>query len=130
MQNFRLSNTFHVKFHQIRILIDSFCWKYIEFQLEKCKGVMSHDTEEWCKIWRKTYFFFWKWQEFGDICLEHSKVSKICTLTCSFCPKYIKFDLKKYRGVAFHDTEEWRKIWGKTDLWFGKCHEEFGKSSP
>ena len=45
-------------------------------------------------------------------------------------PKYIMFELKKYRGVMFHDTEKWCKIWRKTDLWFGKWHEEFGKFSP
>ena len=22
-----------------------------------------------------------------------------------FCPKYMRFELKKYRGVIFHDTE-------------------------
>ena len=44
---------------------------------------------------------------------------------------YIMFELKKYRRVIFHDTEEWFKIWRKTDLWFGKWHEkEFGKFSP
>ena len=32
------------------------------------------------------------------------------------CAKYLMFDLKKYRGVIFHDTEEWCKIWRKTDL--------------
>ena len=26
-------------------------------------------------------------------------------------------DLKKHRGVIFHDTEEWCKIWGKTLIW-------------
>ena len=31
-----------------------------------------------------------------------------------------KCDLKKDRGVIFHDT----------DLWFGKWHEEYGKFSP
>ena len=40
------------------------------------------------------------------------------------------FDLKKYRGVIFHDTEKWCEIWRKTDLWFGKWHEEYGKFSP
>ena len=30
------------------------------------------------------------------------------------------FDLTKYRGVIFHDTEEWCEIWRKTDFWFGK----------
>ena len=40
-------------------------------------------------------------------------------------PKYIMFELKKYRGVIFHHNREWCKIWRKTDLWFGKWHEEF-----
>ena len=44
--------------------------------------------------------------------------------------QYSIFDLKKYRRVIFHDTEEWYKIWRKTDLWFGKWHEEYGKFSP
>ena len=34
------------------------------------------------------------------------KVSKICTLIGSYCAKYLMFDLKKYRGVTFHDTKE------------------------
>ena len=28
-----------------------------------------------------------------------------------FCPKYARFELKKYRGVIFYDTEQWCKIW-------------------
>ena len=48
----------------------------------------------------------------------------------SYCGKDLMFDLKKYREVIFHDTEEWHEIWRKTDLWFGKWHEEFGKFSP
>ena len=39
------------------------------------------------------------------------------------------FDIKKYRGVIFHNTEESCKIWRKTDLRFGKWYEEFGKCS-
>ena len=58
------------------------------------------------------------------------EVSKICTFLDSYCAKYLMFDLKKYRGVIICDTEEWCKIWRKTDLWFGKWHEEFGKFSP
>ena len=48
----------------------------------------------------------------------------------SFCAKYLKFDLKKYRGVIFDGTEEGCKIWRKIDLWFGIWHEEYGKCSP
>ena len=121
----------HVKFHQIRTLIaGSFCWKYMKFKLKKYRGVMSHDPENWCKIWRKTDLLFQKWQEFTEIWPEHSKVSKICTFISSYCAKYLMFDLKKYRGIIFHDTEGWCKTWRKTDLWFGKWHKEYGKFSP
>ena len=37
---------------------------------------------------------------------------------------------KKYRGVIFHDNRVWYKIWRKSDLWFRKLPEEFGKFSP
>ena len=47
----------------------------------------------------------------------------------SLWPKCIMFELKKYKWVIFHDAEEWCKIWRKTDLWFEKWHEEFGKFS-
>ena len=63
-----------------------------------------------------------KFEEFWRL---HSKVSKICILTGSFWRKYIMLELKRYRGVIFHDTEEWWKIWRKTDLRFGKWHQEF-----
>ena len=104
VQNFRLS-TAQVKFHQICTLIGSFCWKYIKFQLKKYRGVMSHDTEEWCKIWRKTDLLFQKWQELVNFD-PSTQVSKICTVICPFCPKYTTFDQKKYGGVIFNDTEE------------------------
>ena len=58
------------------------------------------------------------------------KILKHFTLIGSFCTKYITFDLKKSRGVIFHDTEEWWQISRKTDLWFGKWHEKYGKFSP
>ena len=105
----RLS-TAHVKLHQICALMDSFCWKYVKFKLKKYRRVMSHDPEDWCKIWRKTDLLFQKWQEFGEFWPEQSKVSKMCTFIGSYCAKYLKFDLKKYRGVIFHDTESWCKI--------------------
>ena len=68
-----------------------------------------------------------KFDEFWPL---HSKVSKICTLTGSFWRKYVILELKRHRGVIFYDTEEWWKIWRKTDLWFGKWHQEFSKFSP
>ena len=34
----------------------------------------------------------------------------------SFCPKYTRFELQKYRGVIFHETEQWCQIWINPDL--------------
>ena len=33
--------------------------------------------------------------------------AKFCTLMGSFCPNHIKFQLRKYRRVISHDTEDW-----------------------
>ena len=52
--------TVHVKFLQVCTLISSFCWKYIKFQLNKYRWAISHDTKEWCNIWRKTDLLFQK----------------------------------------------------------------------
>ena len=40
------------------------------------------------------------------------------------------FELQKYRGVIFHDTEGICKFCRKTGLWFEKRLEKFGKFSP
>ena len=71
--------------------------------------------------WHEEFYEFWP---------VDSKISKICNLMGCFWPKYIMLELKNYRGVIFHDTEEWCKVWRKTDLWFGKWREEFDKFLP
>ena len=76
VKNFRLL-TVPMKFYQICTLIAYFCWKYIKFQLKKYRGFMFHDTEDWCKIRRKTDLLYQKWQEFGEFWPEHSKFSKV-----------------------------------------------------
>ena len=37
-----------------------------------------------------------------------------------FWPKYKMFQIKKYRGVMFDGTQDWYKVWRKTDLYFQK----------
>ena len=92
---------------------------------------MCNDTEEYWRIWRGIDLSFQNWhKEFGKFWLKHLKVSKIYSLMGCFRPKFIMFELKKYRGVIFEDAREWCKVWRKTDLWFGKWHEEFGKFWP
>ena len=58
------------------------------------------------------------------------KSKKIFTLIGSFWAKYILFELKNYRGVIFHETEEGYKIWRGIDLSFQNWHKEFDKFWP
>ena len=62
------------------------------------------------------------YKEFDKFWPEHSKVSKIFTLMGSFWAKYILFELKKYRGVIFPETEEGYTIWRGIDLSFQNWH--------
>ena len=118
------------KSQKIFILMCSFWAKYILFELKKYRGVIFHETEEGYKTWRGIDLLFQNWpKELDKFWPEHSKVSKIFALMDSFWAKYILFELKKYRGVIFHDIEEWCKIWRKAGLFLGKWHEEFGKFS-
>ena len=75
-------------------------------------------TEEICLIIPKSGA---KFKEKPIFCFKNDKnlvnfdtstkmFKKICTLIGHFCAKYTTFDLKKYRGVIFHDTEEPCKI--------------------
>ena len=48
----------------------------------------------------------------------------------SFSGKYILFELKKYRGVIFHETEGGYKIWVRIDKSFKNWHKEFDKFWP
>ena len=59
-----------------------------------------------------------------------SSISKIFILMGSFWAKYILFELKNYRGVIFHKTEEKYKIWRGIDLSFQNWHKEFNKFWP
>ena len=94
------------KVSKIFILMSSFWAKYISFELKKYRGIIFHETEEGYKIWRGINLPFQNWhKEFNKIWPEHSKVSKIVILMGSFWAKYILFELKRYRGIIFHETE-------------------------
>ena len=109
----------------------SYWAKYIFFEPKKCREIIFRQTEEGYKIWRGIELSFQNWHnKFDKFWPEHSKVSKISTLICSFWAKYLLIELKKYRGVFFREIEEWCKIWRETDLLLGKWHEEFCKFSP
>ena len=46
-----------------------------------------------------------------------------------FWPKYMTFELENYRGIMFDGTHDWYRVWGKTNMYFQKWHEEFGNFS-
>ena len=121
----------HLKVLKIFILMCSFWAKYILFELKKYRGVIFHETEEGYKIWRGIDLLFQNWhKEFDKFWPEHSKVSKIFTLMGSFWAKYILFELKKYRGIIFHETEEGYKTWRGINLSFQNWHKKFDKFWP
>ena len=87
---------------------------------------MCHDNEEWLKILKGIDLSVQNWhEEFNKFWPKHSKISKICTLMGCFWPKYIMFELSKYRGVIFDETQDWCKVWRENDMCFQKWHEEF-----
>ena len=65
--------------------------------------------------------FGWNFLWFGQKEPIKVKILKLC-----FWPRYIIFELKKYRGVMFDGTEDWLNNWKKTELDFQKWHEKFG----
>ena len=102
--------------------------KYILLELKKYRRIIFYETEEGYKIWREIELSFQNWhKEFDKIWTKHSKVSKIFILMGSFWAKYILFELKKYRGIIFHETEEGYKIWRGIKLSFQKWYKEFEK---
>ena len=106
---------------KIGSFMGSFNPKLKKYEPKVYRGVMCHENKNWCKVWSGTDLLFQNWhEEFDEFWHKHSKVPEICPLMGSFWTKYEMFALKRYRGVIFHDTEEWCKTWRKTDLWFGK----------
>ena len=91
----------HSKAPKIWTLIDSYCAKYLMFDLKRYRKVIFHDTEGWCKVWRKTDLWFRKWHgEFGKFLLEHSKVSELGLWWDSFAQSRKFLSLKFIEGLC------------------------------
>ena len=116
----------HSKVSKMFTLMGSFWVKYILFEMKNYREVIFHETKEGYKIWGGIDLSFQNWhKEFGKFWPEHSRVSKMFTLMGSFWANYIFFELKKYRGVIFHETEEGYKIWRGIDMSFQNWHWSF-----
>ena len=66
------------------------------------KNDEKSEEELTCQNWHNEFDEFWL--------LEHSNVSKIYTLMGYFWPKYIMFELRKYKRVTFDGIQNWYKI--------------------
>ena len=116
---------------KIGTLMGTFCTKLKMYEIKIYRGVMCHDKEERCKNWRGTDLSIQNWhEEFDQFWHEHLKISNIFTLMDWFWPKYIMFELKKYRGVMFDGTEVWCKTWRKSSLCFQIWHEKLSQFWP
>ena len=106
---------------KIQSMMGSFYPKSKLYELKIYRGVLCHDNEELYQIWTGIDLSVQNWHDaFHKFWSEYSKISKICTLTGCFWPKHIMFELKKYSRVMFDGTEDWCKIWMKTDFCFQK----------
>ena len=61
----------------------------------------------------------------------HPKTQKSKNFSSMGCfyPNYMRFELKKYREIIFHDTEQWCKIWINLDLMVSKMTWGIGWTS-
>ena len=118
----------HSNVSKMFTLMDSLWANFILFELKKYRGVIFDEPEEGYKIWRGIHLLFQSWhKEFDKFWPGHSKVSKNFTLMGTFWAKYILFELKKYRGIIFHETEVGYKTWSRIDLLFQNWHKKFDR---
>ena len=96
--------------------IGLFCPQYMSFERKIYRGLIFHETEQWCKIWIN----------------PDPVVSKMAwgvgwtfiRALGSYCQKHM-FQLENFRVIMCHDTEGWCKILIKTISWLEKWHKEF-----
>ena len=90
------------------------------FHTKTYRRVISHDTEEWSKLWRDTDFYLKN--DMRNLVIFNAsseKSEKICTLMGYVCRRYVMFELKKMQRTCV----------AKSDLRFWKWNKDFGKFS-
>ena len=71
--------------------------------------VMHSLKKNWLVVSNMTWGISW-------IFIQSLKSLKLSLRWAIFFPKYMRFELKNYKGVIFHGTERWCKIWINTDF--------------
>ena len=89
-------------------VVDSFCKNRIKFQLKKYRRLISHGIEEWWKLKKtRTYGFKFDMRNLVNFHPATQK-SRHLTLMGYVCPKYMRFELKKY----WTEMQNWHKEFG------------------
>ena len=113
--NMRNLANFHQSTWKLGLKIGTFMgyfypkWKMYELEIHR--GVKCYGNEDRQNLKRN-----WLVQNWHELWSEHSKILKSLKNLHFDWSFLVIFDLKKYRGVIFHDTREWCKIWRKTNL--------------
>ena len=96
--------------------VGSFYPKSKIYELKIYRGVMCHDNEEGCRIWRGVDLSVQNWhKEFNSFWPEHLKFSKVCILMGCFWQKYIMFEIKKVQRS--YDWLHWRLMQNLKEKW-------------
>ena len=83
-----------------------FCKNHVKFQLKSTEELSLMTLKSDAKFKEKlTCGFKYDMRNLVNFHPTTQK-SKNFTPMGYFCPKYMRFELKKYRGVIFHDTEQ------------------------
>ena len=94
-------------------LMGSFSPNHI-FQLKKYRRVISYDS------WHRRMMHSLKknWLVVSNMTwgIWSTQKSENLFSMGSFCPKHTRFELQKYRGFIFNDTEHWCNIWINPDF--------------
>ena len=89
---------------------------------------MSHDTEEWFKIQRKTDLLIQKWQDLVNFDLNTQNSRNFYFDWFLLCKVYNIWPKKVWRSYL-----SWHckicKIWRKANLWFERWHQEYDQFS-
>ena len=109
---------------KICTLVCYFCRKYIIFEPKKYRGVMCHNTEEWCKLWRGTDLCFEKWNDkFGEFWPNTRKPQNFHVNGLLLIKVYNIWVKTVQRSYAYY-TEDRCKLWTENDLWLHKWRKE------
>ena len=116
-------------------------WRILTWALESLKNLSFNGLllTKVCNVWAKKVqrsYLSWHWRVIQNLKKNWVVVWKmtwviwrILTQALESFTKVYNVWSKRYRRVMLDGTENWCKIWRKTDLWFGKWREEFGKFS-